>query len=230
MKLFNNIVRHYERSKVSSLIIIFTLIIFSFCKTKKEVNEELSLPFFNSAEFTPQWIHKEDAAYKNIHQVPDFSLVNQEGKKVTRKTYEGKIYVADFFFVTCPGICPILEKNMSKLQEKFKDDNEILLLSHTVMPTKDSVSVLKQYAIDNNIDSQKWNLVTGDKKQIYNLARKGYFADEDFVKTQDENAFIHTENFILIDKKGRIRGVYNGTLTLDTERLIKHIEILKKED
>lgn len=215
MKLFSKI-----------LIIIGVLV---SCDTEKEVDKELTLPFFNSVEFTPEWINKEDRNYKKIHRIPDFSLTNQEGEMVNRKTYEGKIYVADFFFASCPGICPILEKNMSKLQEKFKNDNEVLLLSHTVMPTKDSVPVLKKYAIDNNIDSKKWNLVTGDKKQIYALARKEYFADEDFVKTQDEDAFVHTENFILIDKKGRIRGVYNGTLSLDTERLIRHIKILKKE-
>ncbi|WP_299108717.1 SCO family protein [uncultured Tenacibaculum sp.] len=211
----------------SKLLIIIAVLV--SCKTKKTVDKELTLPFFNSAEFTPEWIHQEDANYNRIHQIPDFSLTNQEGKKITKETFAGKIYVADFFFVSCPGICPILEKNMSKIQEKFKDDKDVLLLSHTVMPTKDSVPVLKQYAIENDIDSKKWNLVTGDKKQIYDLARKSYFADEDFVKTQDEEAFVHTENFVLVDKKGRIRGVYNGTIALDTERLIRHIEILKKE-
>ncbi|CAL2104246.1 Electron transporter [Tenacibaculum sp. 190130A14a] len=218
MKLFN---------KILTLLVIGILVI--SCQAKKEVDKEVTLPFFNSAEFTPEWIHEKDVKYNDIHQIPEFSLINQDGEAITKKTYEGKIYVADFFFVTCPGICPILEKNMSKIQERFKADNDVMLLSHTVMPTKDSVSVLKQYAIDNDIDSKKWNLVTGDKKQIYDLARKAYFADEDFVKTQDEDAFVHTENFILIDKKGRIRGVYNGTIALDTERLIRHIKILKEE-
>lgn len=226
MKLFNNIVFSNKRYKVIFLIIVFIL---SSCKKEKKADKELTLPFFNSADFTPEWIHEEDIRYKKIHTIPDFSLINQNGKEITKKTYEGKIYVADFFFVSCPGICPVLEKNMSKLQEKFKNDNNVLLLSHTVMPTKDSVSVLKQYAIENDISSKKWNLVTGNKEQIYNLARKAYFADEDFVKTQDKSAFIHTENFVLIDKKGRIRGVYNGTLLLDVKRLIKHIDILKKE-
>lgn len=188
-----------------------------------------TLPFFNSALFTPEWIEKGTPEYKEIHQIPDFRLFNQEGEVITQKEYEGKIYVADFFFVSCPGICPILEKNMSKLQDRFKNDDEVLLLSHTVMPTKDSIPALKKYAEKNEIISGKWNLVTGDKKQIYDLARKAYFADEDFVKTQDEDAFIHTENFVLIDKKGRIRGVYNGTLALDTERLIRHIQMLKEE-
>ena len=131
--------------------------------------------------------------------------------------------------MTCPGICPKLTKNMGLIQEKFKQDKDVMLLSHTVMPWRDSVPVLKAYAIENSIDSAKWNLVTGNKDEIYNLARTGYFADEDFVKTQDKDAFIHTENFVLIDKKGRIRGVYNGTLELETKRLIRHIEMLKKE-
>ena len=210
-------------------IIICCLVVFISCKEEIKIDKVNTLPFFNSAIFTPEWIDVNSSKYKDIHTVSDFSLVNQDGKEITNKTYEGKIYVADFFFVTCPGICPILEKNMSKLQERFKDDENVLLLSHTVMPVKDSVSVLKKYAIENEINSEKWNLVTGNKKQIYDLARTSYFADEDFVKTQDADAFIHTENFVLVDKKGRIRGVYNGTLTLDTERLIRHIEILQKE-
>ncbi len=229
MKKLNKIVSHFERSKVFFAVLILILI-FTACKKESKVAKETTLPFFNSAEFTPKWITKGSSEYNKIHTIPDFSLVNQEGIEITNKTYEEKIYVANFFFVTCPGICPILEKNMSKLQEKYKKDTNVLLLSHTVMPVKDSVSVLKQYAVDNEIISGKWNLVTGDKKQIYDLARKGYFADENFIKTQDEDAFIHTENFVLIDKKGRIRGVYNGTLALDTERLIRHIELLKKED
>lgn len=228
MKNLNKKTSHFEGNEAIFILVIFTLI-FTSCKTENKVHKETTLPFFNSAEFTPEWITESSSEYNNIHTVPDFSLINQEGKIITNKNYEGKIYVADFFFATCPGICPVLEKNMSKLQEKYKNDSAILLLSHTVMPIKDSVSVLKKYALDNEIVSGKWNLVTGDKKHIYNLARKGYFADEDFEKTQNEDAFIHTENFILVDKKGRIRGVYNGTLALETKRLIRHIEILKKE-
>lgn len=224
----NKIIGSIDQSRI---IYFLMLLFFSLtaCKTEKKINKEVTLPFFNSAEFTPEWISEDSSKYDKIHTIPDFNLVNQDGKGISRNLYKGKVYVADFFFVSCPGICPILEKNMSKLQEKFKDDKDVLLLSHTVMPVKDSVPVLKKYALDNDINSDKWNLVTGDKEQIYNLARKAYFADEDFAKTQDENAFIHTENFVLIDKKGRIRGVYNGTLGLDTERLIRHIEILKKE-
>jgi protein SCO1/2 len=198
------------------------------CKSDK-VNKETTLPFFNSATFTPEWISKKSNDYNTIHTIPDFKFINQDGEEVTNATYKGKIYVADFFFTSCPGICPRLAKNMRTLQEAFKNDNDVLLLSHTVTPEKDSVPVLKEYAIENKINSKKWNLVTGDKKEIYDIARKAYFADEDFVKTQDESAFIHTENFVLIDKKGRIRGVYNGTLAVEIERILRHIKLLKKE-
>lgn len=213
----------------NKLYILLALSIIFGCKTTPEAHKETTLPFFNSAEFTPEWISETSADYAAIHTIPAFKFTNQEGEVVTNKTYEDKIYVADFFFTTCPGICPRLAKNMGALQDAFKNDDDVLLLSHSVTPEQDSVPVLKEYAIENKVDSKKWNLVTGNKKEIYDIARKSYFADEDFVKTQDENAFIHTENFVLIDKKGRIRGVYNGTLAVETERILRHIKLLKKE-
>ncbi len=215
--------------KKNILYTLCVLMLFLSCKNAKKEAKMDTLPFFNSASFTPEWIDLGTKKYGEIHTIPDFSFTNQDGATINKRFYKGKIYVADFFFVSCPGICPKLTKNMGLLQEMFRDDKEVLLLSHTVMPWKDSVPELKKYAIENNIDSKKWNLVTGNKEEIYDLARTAYFADEDFVKTQDESAFIHTENFILIDKKGRIRGVYNGTLELETKRLMKHIEMLKKE-
>jgi protein SCO1/2 len=118
---------------------------------------------------------------------------------------------------------------MGSLQKDYQNDKDIMLLSHTVMPWKDSVPVLKKYAERNEVDSNKWHLVTGDKDEIYQIARTGYFADEDFTKTQDESDFIHTENFILVDKQGYIRGVYNGTLEVDVLRLKRHVNILKEE-
>jgi protein SCO1/2 len=213
----------------NKVYILGVLIIVFACKTAPEINKETTLPFFNSGELTPEWIAETSDEYTSIHTIPMFKFINQEGKTITNKTYKGKIYVADFFFTSCPGICPRLAKNMGKLQEAFKDDKDVLLLSHSVTPEKDSVSVLKEYGIENKVNSAKWNLVTGTKKEIYSVARQGYFADEDFVKTQDEDAFIHTENFILIDKRGRIRGVYNGTLAVEKDRIIRHIQLLKKE-
>jgi protein SCO1/2 len=214
--------------KVNNIFLVLVFVLTMSCKNEK-VNKETTLPYFNTALFTPEWIAKDSDNYASIHKIPTFSFINQNGEEVTNKTYEGKIYVADFFFTSCPGICPRLAKNMGTLQEAFKDDDDVLLLSHSVTPEKDSVPVLKEYAIENQVDSKKWNLVTGNKKEIYDIARKAYFADEDFVKTQDESAFIHTENFVLIDKKGRIRGVYNGTLAVETERILRHIKMLKRE-
>lgn len=210
-------------------IFLGLIIILFYACNSETVNKETTLPFFNSADFTPQWISEKSKIYESIHKIPSFEFVNQLGEKVTDTTYEGKIYIADFFFTSCPGICPRLAKNMRKLQEAFKDDDDVMLLSHSVTPVKDSVPVLYSYAIENKVDAKKWNLVTGDKKAIYEIARKAYFADEDFVKTQDEDAFIHTENFILIDQKGRIRGVYNGTLAIEIDRILRHIKLLKKE-
>lgn len=209
---------NFKLKYISLLVFIF----FSSCKEKKTKESISSLPYFNSADFTPEWDNPK-------HKIPDFSFTNQNGEVITNETYKGKIYIADFFFTSCPGICPKLTKNMASLQETYKDDADIKLLSHTVMPWKDSVPLLKDYAIKNNVLDEKWNLVTGNKDALYNIARTGYFADEDFIKTQDESNFIHTENFVLVDKNGYIRGVYNGTLPVDVVRLKRHIDILKRE-
>ena len=213
------------------VLVITAIFCFTFsCKKHKELQDQAvvhRLPYFVSSDFTPQWFSESDLV--NQHKIPAFSFINQAGDTITNETYTDKIYIADFFFTICPGICPQLTKNMNYLQKTYQNDHDIKLLSHTVMPWHDSVPVLKDYAKRNAIDQTKWNLVTGDKNEIYKIAREGYFADEDFAKTQDENNFIHTENFILVDKKGYIRGVYNGTIALDVKRLIRHIEILKKE-
>lgn len=208
------------------LILCVTLI---SCKKEKAIDKTKTLPFYNSEEFTPEWIVKSDSKYKEVHTIAPFEFTNQNGEKVTNKDFEGKIYIADFFFTTCPSICPILAKNMSSIQEDYKNDNDIMLLSHSVMPWVDTLEKIKDYSIEQKAIDNKWHLVTGDRDKIYDIARNSYFADEDFKKTKDESEFIHTENFVLIDKKGRIRGVYNGTLALDVQRLKRHIEILKKE-
>lgn len=207
--------------RIITFLLIFSML-FACKKDVKESGNVTRLPYFNSADFTPNW---EEA----LHRIPEFSFTNQNGEVVTNQTFEGKIYIADFFFTSCPGICPKLTKNMASIQETYKNDEDIMLLSHTVMPWRDSVPTLNEYAANNNVDVNKWQLVTGDKDELYAMARNGYFADEDFTKTQDESDFIHTENFVLVDKKGHIRGVYNGTLPIDVERLYRHIEILREE-
>ena len=215
---------------MKNLLIIFLFVVFNSCNKglKKEPNTD-KLPYFISSDFTPTWF-KDSREIKGKHKIPNFSFLNQNGDKITNETYKNKIYVADFFFTSCPGICPKLTKNMGVIQERYKYDNDVLLLSHTVMPWTDSIPVLNAYAKRNNINDKKWNLVTGNKNKLYSIARDGYFADEDFVKTKDVSQFIHTENFILVDGQGFIRGVFNGTIPMDIKRLIRHIEILKKEE
>ena len=208
--------------KLKYIVLLIVFVLFNACKENKSTQSINQLPYFNSSDYTPQW-------EKVTHKIPAFSFINQDSILVNNKTFKGKIYIADFFFTSCSGICPKLTKNMGSLQEAYKNDADIMLLSHTVMPWKDSIPIIKAYAIKNNVNNEKWHLVTGNKDDLYDIARYGYFADEDFIKTQDESNFIHTENFILVDKQGYIRGVYNGTLEVDVDRLKRHVEILRKE-
>ena len=185
-----------------------------------------TLPIYQPAEVNEKLVDSSVIHVSKYHKISDFELINQNGQKITQEFYSNKIYVADFFFTTCQDICPIMTKNMYKLQEELKDDNDILFLSHTVIPEVDTVQQLKEYSIKNKVDDSKWNLVTGDKKQIYDLARKSYLAVED--TEYGEFDMIHTENFMLIDKKRQIRGFYDGTNDLEIEKLLEDIEILKQ--
>ena len=184
------------------------------------------LPIYQPAEVNEKLVDSSIIHVAKYHKISDFKLTNQNGIEITQANYKDKIYVADFFFTTCQDICPVMTKNMYQLQEELKNDNQILLLSHTVIPEVDTVEQLKEYAVENNVDDSKWNLVTGDKKQIYELARKSYLAVEDSNYSQYD--MIHTENFMLIDKERQIRGFYDGTNSEDINRLLKDIEILKQ--
>ena len=216
------------RSLKNSALII--LLILAACKNKQATTSALPLPFINKPDFTPEWIEKKDSGYTSIHQIPAFSFTDQNGETVTEKTVEGKIYVTDFFFTRCGSICPKMTSNMGTLQEKFKNDDEVIFLSHSVTPQMDSVPVLKKYAETKGVITGKWHLLTGSRDEIYRLAKKEYFAGDTVGYYQTGNEFLHTENFILVDKHRRIRGVYNGTLLLEMERLSEDIATLKKED
>ena len=206
------------------------------CKTNNNNDEivsinhaNLTLPFFNHPDWTPEWIQKTDTNYTNIHRIPSFNFIDQEGKAVNEKTVRGKIYIANFFFTTCRGICPKMTTNMHLLQTAFAQDTTIILLSHSVTPDTDTVAVLKKYAIDNHVNSKQWHLLTGKKNEIYTLAKQQYFAGDSVGYYQTGNEFLHTENFILVDKHARIRGVYNGTLLVEIDRIKEDIAILKNE-
>lgn len=186
------------------------------------------LPIYNPSDINPKLVDESVQGVTKLHRVGSFSLTNQNGKTVTEKDFNNKIYITDFFFVTCPTICPKMAKQMVRVYEKFKSNNDVLILSHTVMPEQDSVPVLKEYASRLNVDSSKWMFVTGDKKQIYSLARKTYFA----AITEGDGGpddFVHTENFVLIDKEKRIRGFYDGTSENDVDRLINDVNTLLNE-
>ena len=214
---------------------IFCLIVFGACNnatnsnTAQKKDSIVTLPFFNEPDWTPEWIGETDSAYKNIHTIPSFSFLDQNGKVVDENLVKGKIYIANFFFTKCRNICPKMTSNMRLLQEAFKSDSCILLLSHSVTPETDNVTVLNKYALDNKVDAAKWHLLTGDKNAIYSLAKQQYFAGDTIGYYQSGNEFLHTENFILVDQHRRIRGVYNGTLPVEINRIIEDIAILKSE-
>jgi len=221
MKLFRN--RDILPAFIFAVFSIIAISIFYSILKPKE-----TLPIYQPAQVNAKLVDASIAYKIKYHTISDFSLINQNGDTITEEFYDDKIYVADFFFTTCQSICPIMTKNMKEVQDKLINDKEILLLSHSVTPEIDSVEQLKRYAISNQINDDKWNLVTGDKKQIYNLARKSYLAVED--DPLGNYDMIHTENFILIDKKKQIRGFYDGTLESEIIRLLDDIEILKKLD
>ncbi len=165
---------------------------------------------------------------RKYHTIADFRLQNQLGQEVTAADYKDKIYVADFFFTTCQTICPIMTGNMKQLQEALIAEEEVLLLSHTVLPEIDTVQQLQKYALQKGVNPAKWNLVTGDKKQIYELARKSYLV----AKSDGDGGpydMIHTENFVLVDPQKRIRGFYDGTNPEEIDRLLEEIKILQQE-
>lgn len=208
------------------VFIVFSAIIlslfYSALKPKK------TLPIFNPADVNPELVDSTVQYKSKYHTIADFSFINQNGKTITQKDYEGKIYVADFFFTTCGSICPKMTTNLSDIQKAFANNPKVKLLSFTVFPETDSVPVLKAYAKKHDVDDNKWNLVTGDKKEIYTMARKSYLAVK-LGKPSELYDMVHTENFVLVDTKKRVRGFYDGTNKEDMKRLIEDITFLSNK-
>jgi protein SCO1 len=210
-----------NRNKMKKILLVsIGLGIFS-CKEKAR-----KLPYYNTSDFTPVWQLPKDSAF---HKIRPFKLIDQKGQVFTEKNIENKICVVDFIFTVCPGICPKMTQNMSVLQANFMSDKNIMLLSHSVTPQKDSAEVLAAYAKRKNIDYNKWRVLTGTKEEIYNLGRKYYFVEEDLGENRNVEVFLHTENFILIDKNRLIRGIYNGLDPNSIENLTEDIKILEEE-
>ncbi|MFN4762192.1 SCO family protein [Gillisia sp. Q332] len=207
------------------LLVLSVIIIYAIYTL---LTPEKRLPVYQPDMVNTELVDTTVQFVRKYHKIADFELYNQNGDTITKAFYKDKIYIADFFFTTCLTICPIMTDHMVKIQEEIKEDPEVLLLSHTVFPVADSVPVLKEYALDKGVIDSKWNLVTGDKKHIYELARKSYLAS----KSDGDGGpydMIHTENFVLVDKNSQIRGFYDGTNPEAIDDLLKDLKILKAE-
>jgi len=209
---------------------IWLLCFILFNCQNKENEKESELPYYNTPDFTPIFVsNRNEVNQKITHSITSFSFKNQHGKTITEKDIKGKIHVANFIFTSCGTICPTMTRHMKKVQKEFMNDKNVVMLSYSVTPWIDSIVRLKRYAEDNDITANNWHLLTGSQSEIYTLARKSYFAEEDLGFTKDSTEFLHTEHMILVDRNKHIRGIYNGTLALETEQLIKDMKILLKE-
>lgn len=207
---------------MGSISVIIIFLFYVALKPKK------NLAIFNPSMVNPEMVDSTIQYISKFHTIADFAFTNQNGKTITQKDYQGKIYVADFFFTTCGSICPKMTTNLAEVQKAIINNPKVMLLSHTVFPETDSVSVLKAYAIKNHVDDSKWNLVTGDKKAIYTMARKSYLAVK-LGKPSELYDMVHTENFVLVDTKRRVRGFYDGTKKEDIKKLIEDINWLSQQ-
>lgn len=186
------------------------------------------LPYFDSPEFTPRWL-ADDEVPEDFHRVPPFALTDQHGAGIDASVLDGKVTVADFFFASCSGVCPKLRDSMVEVDEAFPADADLVLLSHSVTPGKDTVEVLRDYADKHSIDSPRWHLLTGERQQIYDLARHAYFAEDDRGVERGPDDFLHTENIVLLDRKRRVRGVYAGVNKAAVRQLIADAKTLLDE-
>ncbi|MEP1035214.1 SCO family protein [Ekhidna sp.] len=202
---------------MKNLTLLFSVLIFIACDQQKSSER---LPFLGNTIY-----EENDTTY---HTIQDFQLVDQDSSIVTNETFADKVYVADFFFTSCPTICPKMKAQMLRVYEKFENNDQVAILSHTIDPTYDTVALLKDYADRLGVKSFKWKFVTGDQDYIYDLAEKSYISLAD----EDGNApggFVHSGAFLLVDKGRRIRGFYDGTVPEQVDVLMNDIEKLLKE-
>jgi protein SCO1/2 len=208
-------------------LLVFSVVTITFFYTA--LKPKKSLPIYSPADVNPELVDSTVQHISKYHKVGNFSFTNQNGKTITQNDYENKIYVADFFFTTCKSICPKMTTNLVDVQKAFLDNPKVKLLSFSVMPDIDNVKVLNDYAKINQVMDSKWNLVTGDKKAIYTMARKSYLAVKQG-KPEEQYDMVHTENLILVDSKKRVRGFYDGTKKEEVQKLIKDINFLLDDE
>ncbi|NCF58151.1 MAG: SCO family protein [Bacteroidetes bacterium] len=215
--------KRIERTKLLILMMVFILgvaVAFSIQKPTPY------LPVLNPADIEPSGVADSLERVGSGHVVGEFNLVNQLGESVSRSDVDGKIRVVSYFFTTCPGICIDMTANLKLVQAAFLNDHRVMIMSHSATPVYDSVPVLQAYGEANGIDPQRWWLLTGDPKELNTLARTSYFTVLEEGQGWDEHSFIHTENLVLIDHKGQLRGYYDGTREDQAEMLIGHIQYL----
>ncbi|MBF4472747.1 SCO family protein [Flavobacterium sp. HJJ] len=206
-----------------TIVLIFSIVTLYLFYSALKPNK--TLPIYNPADVNPELVDSTVQYVSKYHTIADFSFTNQNGKTITQKDYEGKVYVADFFFTTCGSICPKMTTNLVDVQKAIKKNPKVKLLSLSVFPETDTVPALKEYAKKYGVIDAKWNLVTGDKKEIYTMARKSYLAVK-MGRPDQLYDMVHTENFVLVDQKKRVRGFYDGTKKEEIQRLIEDIDWL----
>ena len=208
-------------------MLLSSILLFS-CKGNK--NDTINIPYYNDPDFTPIFIKNNSEVSKKItHKIGSFSFLNQDSIIITQSVFKNKIHVANFIFTTCGSICPVMTSNFKIVGDSFKSDTDVVMLSYSVTPWIDKPSVLKKYMKKNGITNHNWHFLTGDRSSIYQLARQSYFAEENIGFNKDSNEFLHTEHVILVDQTNRIRGIYNGTLSLEMHQIIEDIRSLKSE-
>ena len=193
-------------------------------------NPASKIPFYNTPDFTPYFINETEASSKITHRIKPFAFYNQDSTIFRSESLQGKVYVANFIFTRCSNICPDMISQMKRIEKTFKNNNEVALISFTVTPWFDDVKALDKFSKKNHISSSQWSLLTGSKASIYTLARQSFFAEESIGYNKDTNEFLHTEHFVLVDQKGRIRGIYNGTLPLEADQCIEDMKLLLKPE
>ena len=211
------------------VFLLLSSILLLSCKQKKD--DAITMPYYNDPDFNPIFIkNKLEVEKKITHQIDSFSFLNQDSIHVTQSIFKNKIHVANFIFTSCGSICPVMTSNFKIVSDSFKSDTTVIMLSYSVTPWIDKPNVLKTYIHKNGISNPNWHFLTGDRASIYKLARQSYFAEENIGFSKDSSQFLHTEHVILVDKTNRIRGVYNGTLSLEMHHLVEDIRNLQSEN
>ena len=217
-----------NKGGVFKIVAIIGVILLASFLAKPLFEREAKLRVYAPADINPELVDSAMQTQSGDHRIKDFELYNQKNQLVNKSSFQNKIKIVDFFFTTCPNICPKMTFQMERINERFVEDTNFVILSHSVTPTKDTPEVLAQYAKDHGASLPKWQFLTGDKQIINTLARQSYFAAKEEWKG-DYGEFIHTENFVLIDQNRHIRGIYSGLNGTAIQQLIADVKTLQNE-